>query len=150
MPQRIDISWVEHRDAVGTTEDQTAIRQLTRGAVNKLIASDTIGLIERGDASCLTVPSVQTFHRGYPDITLTVFLDAPHVRAGDACNACYLVALQVVAQKTVAHGTNPHVALGVLNHIGRDIHTPSDALRHRGDIKFRELPRLWIQFQNIL
>ena len=150
LSERIDIGGVEHGDTVGTTEDQTAIRQLTRGTIDKLIASNTVGLIERRDAPRLTIPAIQAFHRSHPDITLNVFLDAAHIRAGETRDARHLVSLQIVTQKSVAHGTDPYVAFGILNHISRNVHTATDALSHRRDIEFGELPRLGVHLENLL
>ena len=150
LTEGVDIGGVEHGDAIGAAEDQTAIRQEAGGTIDKLVATNTVGLVERRDAPRLTVPAVQSLHRGHPDIALCVFLDAAHVRAGDASNARHLIGLQVVAQQTVAHGAYPHVALGVLQHIGGDIDAAADALCHRGDIEFGELPRLGVHLKNLL
>ena len=79
-PERIDISGIEHGDTIGTAEHQTAIRQLARSTVGKLIASQSVGLVERSHRACLGVETVQAFHGTNPQITLSVFLNATYIR----------------------------------------------------------------------
>ena len=150
LSQRVDVGRVEHRDTVSTAEDETAVGQLARGTVSELVAPDAVGLIERGDAPRLSVPAVQALHRADPDIPLAVFLDAAHVRAGEAGDARHLVGFRVVAQQSVAHGAYPHVALRVLQHVGGDVDASADALCHRGDVEFAELARLRIHLRDLL
>ena len=145
LQQRVHIGGVEHGDAIGAAEDQTAVGQLARGTIGKLIASDAIGLIERGDASRLPIPAVQTLHGADPEVALLVFLDAAYIRARESGDTRHLVGFEIVSQQTVAHGSYPHIALGILQHIRGDIHTTADALCHRGDIDLGEFPCLWIQ-----
>ena len=44
IPECINICRIKHGDTIGTAEHQTAIRQLTRGTIGKLIASQSVGL----------------------------------------------------------------------------------------------------------
>ena len=80
IPQRIDISGIKHGDTIGTAEHQTAIRQLARGTIGKLIASQSVGLIKCSHRACLGVETVQAFHGTNPQITLSVFLNATYIR----------------------------------------------------------------------
>ena len=150
LTQGVDIGGVEHRDAVGAAEDEAAVGQLTGGAVSELVAADAVGLIERGDAPRLTVPAVQTLHRRDPEVALAVLLDAAHIGTGETGDARHLVGLGVIAQQAVADGAYPHVALGVLEHVGGDIDAAADARGHRGDIEFGELARLRVQAGDLL
>ena len=150
LSQRVDIGRVEHRDTLCAAEDEAAVGQLAGGTVRELVAADAVGLIERGDAPRLTVPAVQSLHRTDPEITLMTLLDARHVRAGEACDARHLVGLGVIAQQTVAHGTDPHVALLILVHVGGDIHAATDALGHRRDVELAEFASLRVQAHDLL
>ena len=46
IPQCVDVSRVEHGDTVSTAKYQTSVRQLTRSAIAKLVACQSVGLIE--------------------------------------------------------------------------------------------------------
>ena len=81
LSQGVDIRRVEHGNAICTTKHQTTIGQNARGTIAELIASDAIGLIERGDTPRLGIQSVQTFHRTDPEIALMACLDAGHIGA---------------------------------------------------------------------
>ena len=148
--QCVDIGRVEHRDAVSASEHQTTVGQLTRGAIGELVASQTVGLIERGNTSCLDVQTIQTFHGTDPQIALVTLLDACHIRAGETRDARHLVGLGIIAQQAVADGTYPHVAMLVLVHVGGDIDAAADALLHAGDFHLGELARLGIHPCDIL
>ena len=144
IPQCVDIGRVEHRDSISASKHQTAVRQLTRGTIHKLVACQSIGLIERGDTSCLGVQTVQTLHRTDPEVSLASLLDARHIRTRQSSYTCYLVGLGVIAQQTVAHGSYPHVALLVLMHVCGDIHTATDALLHVRNLHLRQFASLGI------
>ena len=150
LSQCVDIGRVEHRDALSASKHQTAVGQLTRGTIHELVACQSISLIERCDTSCLEVQTVQTFHRTDPEISLTTFLDARHIRARQSSDTCHLVGLGVIAQQTVAHGAYPHVALLVLMHVCGDIHTATDTLLHIWDLHLRQFARLGIHPQDVL
>ena len=79
LSQGVDIRRVEHRDTICTTKHQTTVGQDARGPIAELIASDAVGLIERGDASRLGIQSVQALHRTDPEAALMALLDAGHV-----------------------------------------------------------------------
>ena len=150
LQQCVDVCRVEHRDAVSASEHQTAVRQLTRSTVHELVACQSVGLIERGDASCLDIQTVQSFHRTDPEVSLVAFLDAGHIGTGEACNARHLVGLEVIAQQAVAYGAYPHVALLVLMHVGGNKHTAADTLLHVWNLQLRQLARRGIHPCDIL
>ena len=150
VPEGVDISRIEHRDAIGTAKDQTAIGQLAGGTIHELIASQTVGLVERGDAPRLHIQTVQTLHRTDPEVALTVFLNTADVRAREPCDTCHRVRLRTVAQQTVAHGADPHIAVGILIHIRRDEHAATDALLHVRYLECGQLTRLGVQSHDVL
>ena len=150
VPQRVDVGWVEHRDTVSTSEHQTAVGQLARGTVHELVACQTVGLVERGDAPRLDIQTVQALHRTDPQIALTALLDAGHIGTGETRYARHLVGLGVVAQQTVAHSAYPHISVLVLMHVGGDVYATTDALLHVRDFQLCQLARLGIHPRDVL
>ena len=148
--QRVDVGGVEHGDAVGAAEYQTAVGQLARGAVREFIAGQSVGLIERRDASRLDVEAIQALHGTDPEVALVAFLDAGDVGTRQSGNARHLVRLGVVAQQSVADGADPHVAMPVLMHVGGDEHAAANAPLHVGDVGLVELARRRVQAHDVL
>ena len=148
--QGVDVGGVEHGDALGTSEYQTAVGQLTRGTVHELVACQTVGLIERGDTPGLGVETVQAFHRTDPEVALMTLLDAGHIGTGETRYARNLIGHGVIAQQAVADGAYPHEAMAVLMHVGRDIHTATDALLKAGNPDLGQLARRGIHPCDIL
>ena len=150
IPECIDVGRIKHSDTIGTTEYQTTIWQLARGTISKLITSQSVGLIKCSHYPSFGIQTVQTLHSTYPEVTLPVFLDTSYVRTREASNSAHLVGLRMIAQQTIAHGTNPDIAISILMHIGRDIHTTTDTTLHAGNIHRTQLPRLRIHFHDRL
>ena len=94
--QGIDISRIKHGNAIDATKHQTAVWQLTRSTVAELVASQSVGLIERCDAARLGIQTVQTLHRANPQISLRIFFYATHIRTRQTANTPHLVGLWII------------------------------------------------------
>ena len=150
LSERVDIGRVKHRVTISTSEDEATVRELARGTVAELVTSQAISLIKRGDTSCLCIEAVQTFHRTDPEMALMSYFDAGHVRAGETSDMRHRVCFRIVAQKSVTYGAYPHVAIGILIHIGWDVNTSMDAFLHIGNLEGRQLTCLGVHPHDVL
>ena len=102
-------------------------------------AFHTVSLVVGGYLFCFSIYLVESIQRTDPNVSISIFLDAGNVGAGDSCYGGQLAALCVILQESVGNCTQPDVALAVLIVLGRDIHTSLDALFPVNRIHFKLL-----------